>query len=476
MRILAIFFFLMLSLGCQTSPLPSPSQSPHAQEENDHDHEEHAKEETLTLTASQVKELKIRSQAVVYATGAKADVRPGRIEADPKRQAVLSSQVSGTLQQIFVQVGDELRAGSKVAVMACPEVTALQADFHESEVEAELAGKELENKTQLLEVGDDIKRPLEAAKLEVAQANAQRDSAKAKLQSGTLKNERLETLLQEGIASRQQVEESRADKRALEADFEQAEFSLTIAKNHLERERRISESRLNIKAETFPAEARLARARERMKHSRERLQQIGADPEDHTGLITLTSPIAGTLVEGKASIGELVEGGAPIAVVVDSSKVWVWIDLQRADLPFVEKGSPITLSLLEQSDKKVEAHLDYIAPELDKQSQTLRARAVLVDPPPGFRIGSFVNAHLGAGGGEAKPAIPQKAVQVVEGQTVVYLQLSQAYRRTPVTLGESIDKDLVTVEGLQVGDRVVVEGAEQLKSLDLESKIGGHSH
>ena len=325
-------------------------------------------------------------------------------------------------------------------------------------------------------MGDDIKRPLEAAKLEVAQANAQRDSAKAKLQSGTLKNERLETLLEEGIASRQQVEESRADKRALEADFEEAEFTLKIAKNHLERERRISDSRLNVKAETFPAEARLARARERMKHSRERLLQIGADPEDHTGLITLISPIAGTVVEAKASRGELVEGGESIVVVVDASKVWAWIDLQSSDLPLVEKGSPITLSLLEQSDKRVEAYLDYIAPELDKKSQTLRARAILADPPSGFHIGSYVNAHLESGGGEVKPVIPEKAVHVVEGLTVVYLQQGQAYRRTPVRLGESLDKGLVTVEGLQVGELVVVEGVEQVKSLDLKSKIGGHSH
>ena len=476
MRILAIFFFLLLGFGCQTAPLPSLSESPQAQDEHEHEHEDHEEEEALTLTASQVKELKISSQAVVYASGAGTQIRSGRIEADPKRQAVVSSQVSGTLQQIFFQVGDSLQAGSTVAIIASPEVTSLQADFHESEVEAELAGKELANKTQLLEVGDDIKRPLETAKLEVAQANAQRDSAKAKLQSGSLKNQRLETLLQEGIASQQQVEESRADKRALEADFEQAEFSLTIAKNHLEREKRISDSRLNIKAETFPAEARLARARERMKHSKERLQQLGARPEDHTGLITLSSPIAGTVVEAKASRGELVEGGTAIAVVVDSSKVWVWLDLQRADLPSVEKGSPITLSLLEGSDKKVQAYLDYIAPELDEGSQTLKARATLVDPPSDFRIGSFVNAHLEAGGGQAKPAIPQKAVQVVKGQTVVYLQEGNAYRRTPVKLGEALDKDLVSVEGLEVGKRVVVEGVEQLKALDLKSKIGGHSH
>ncbi len=477
MRVTVIFLVLLLSLGCQTAPSPNLSEISRSEVEHDHgEHGEHGEEGVLTLTDSQVKELKIESQQVVYASGASAGLRPGRIEADPNRRAVVSSQVSGTLQQLFVQIGDSLQVGSPVAVVASPEVTSLQADFHEAEVEAELAGKELKNKSQLLEVGDDIKRPLEAAKLEVAQANAQLDSARAKLQNGTLKNERLETLLQEGIASQQQVDESRADKQALEAEFEQAEFVLEIAKNHLDRERRISDSRLNVKAETFPAEARLVRARERMKHSRERLLQLGANPEEHTGLVTLTSPIAGTVVEQQASRGELITSGAPIAVVVDSSKVWAWIDLPRADLQSIEKGSTITLSLLEQSDAKVEAYLDYLAPELDEQSQTLKVRAIVVEPPSGFYIGSYVNARLKSGGHDSRPAVPEKAVQLVEGLTVVYLQQGNAYRRTPVSLGESLDQGLVIVEGLQVGDRVVVDGVEQLKSLDLKSKIGGHSH
>ena len=134
MRILALFLYLLLSLGCQTASTPSPSESPHSQ--HDHDQGEHKEEEMLTLTAAQVKELKISSQSVVYASGSRSEIRPGRIEADPRRQAVVSSQVSGTLQQIFVQVGDSLRAGSTVAVIASPEVTSLQADFHEAEVEA----------------------------------------------------------------------------------------------------------------------------------------------------------------------------------------------------------------------------------------------------------------------------------------------------------------------------------------------------
>jgi RND family efflux transporter MFP subunit len=485
MKSLIISILIFVLAGCDVGGTPTPSSSPPGHDEHvGHNHSEHAEEPDgdqkeegfVTLTPAQQKELRVTTTPVVAASGQSTGLRPGRIEADPDRQVAISSQVSGTLRQLYAQVGAQARVGAIIAVISSPEVTSLQAEYHEAEVESELARKELANKTELFEVGDDIQRPLEQANLEVAQAKAARDSAAAKVKSVVLKNERLETLLKEGIASRQQVEESRADRKTVEADLEQTEAALKIAENHFKRETQVSGSRLRIKAETFPAEARLARASEQMRHAKERLQQLGASPHEHTGLISLSSPIDGIVVERPSSRGELVSPGEPVAVIVDSSRVWVWVDLQRSDLEVVEKGDPMEISLVEQPEQMAEGYLDYISPQLDKVSQTLKARVVLTDPPKGFRLGSFVNAKVTNGTGDSAPAIPQTSVQFVEGVTVVYRREKQGYRRTTVTLGAPVGDSLVVAKGVRVGDEVVLEGVEQLKSLDLADQIGGHQH
>ena len=243
MRLTILFLTLLLLTGCQTKPESgvSATSSPHAEhseqahsgeghedhdssEDSHSDHDDHAPSEDghedhdkhseqegfLELTSAQREQLKVTTQPVVAAGGQSTGLRPGRIEADPDRRVLISSQVQGTLQNIYVQVGVTIDAGASVAVIASPEVTSLQTEYHEAEVEAELARKELANKTELFRVSDEIYQPLETAKLEVAQAKAQRDAAAAQLQSTVLKNERLETLLRDGIASKQQVEESRA--------------------------------------------------------------------------------------------------------------------------------------------------------------------------------------------------------------------------------------------------------------------------
>ena len=48
----------------------------------------------------------------------------------------------------------------------------MQAEYHEAEVESELSEKELANTTSLLEIADDVKRPLEEARLELSKALA----------------------------------------------------------------------------------------------------------------------------------------------------------------------------------------------------------------------------------------------------------------------------------------------------------------
>lgn len=448
-------------------------------EHEGHDHDEHSEENHeeghLEISKAKQKELGIQTQTVILKSGQSTGTRPGIIEANPDAQVLITSQASGTLKQVYARVGTSIAQGAPLALLSSPEVTALQSEFHEAEVEADLARKALSNKLALVRVGDEIRRPREEAQLEVVQAEAQRQAVSAKLKSAVLKNQRLETLLKEGIASQQQADESRAERLALEAELTKAQAALKIAEGHLEREKKIATSGLKVKEETFPAEAQLARAKEKMSHSRQKLVQLGANPQGHSGLVTLTSPIAGTVVERPHSVGSLVAAGEKIALVVNSDTVWVWLDLQRADLGFIEPGDPITLSLSSQSRKTTQGNIDYISPELSTKTQTYRARVVLENAPEDFSLGSFVEARLQNGSGKTQPAIPEKAIQFVEGKTVVYIETPGGFERTPVTVGPAVN-DLVTVVGLEVGQKVAVEGVEQLKSLDLADTVGGHSH
>jgi cobalt-zinc-cadmium efflux system membrane fusion protein len=74
--------------------------------------------------------------------------------------------------------------------------------------------------------------------------------------------------------------------------------------------------------------------------------------------------------------------------------------------------------------------------------------------------------------------VPTAALVLLEGETVVFRQDADG-SLAPVTVrsGAVIGDRTVVLEGVAVGDLVVVEGAYALKAQMLKSKLGeGHAH
>ncbi len=452
------------------SPANAGHDHDHGEQPDKHEHKE-SEEGFVLLTAAQRKEigLEIASPVSGSITGA---TRTGRVEADPDRSVVISPQVAGTIKHLPVIIGSRVRQGESIAVVESPEIAVLKGEYHNAEVEVDLATKELANKEALFALGDESRREVEEATLQLAEARAKQEAVDARLTSAKLAHERLVTLREEGIASAQQEEQALAERKALEADLRQAASAIAIAKQHLEREKRVAGSQLRRKSETFPAEANLARARENLKHIEERLLQLGADLGEG-GSVTLTSPIDGQVIKRPVNRGQAVSSGEVVAELVDPSHVWVMVDLTRADLAKVKLGDPVTITLVNDTQTQGRGEISYIDPQVDTESQTVRARVELKQSGGRFRLGSFVNATLT--GKSDLPSLPKEAIQEVEGETVVYRVEGEGFRRTAVKV-LSQNADSVQISGLGVGSQVVVKGAADLKAMDLSGTIGGHHH
>ncbi len=493
MRHRYLLLLLIVLVGCAPRPegegsAVEPSGQPTSVERQEHDddhvgdehneekgHEESGDEGFVVLTEAQKKEISLKVVPVTTGRGQRTGSRTGRVEADPDRRVLVGSQVSGTILHLPVIVGSHVRRGDLIATLQSPEVAQLKAEYHGAEVEADLAAKELTNIKGLIAVGDESRRDVEEARLELARAEASRDSIKARLKSSKLAFDRLAQLESEGIASKQQVEQAVAEQKAFEADLRQAKTEVEIATQHLDRERRVSGSAFREKAETFPAEANLARAKESIKHLEERLKQLGADPETNEGNVNLSSPIDGQVVERPVTRGEVVHPDDSLATLIDSTQVWVFVDLLRSDLATVRVGDRVELRLTTDTSVTAQGRLSYIETQVKPNSQTVRGRVILREGVAKFRVGSFVDAFLETEKDVEVTLIPTEALQQVEGQTVVYRAKDNGFQRTPVSVTGTKGNASV-VGGLSKEARVVSQGATDLKALDLAGTIGGHHH
>ncbi|MBE6287628.1 MAG: efflux RND transporter periplasmic adaptor subunit [Mediterranea massiliensis] len=91
--------------------------------------------------------------------------------------------------------------------------------------------------------------------------------------------------------------------------------------------------------------------------------------------------------------------------------------------------------------------------------------------------GSFVEIYLLSTPMEGVLSLPHTALTEEQGSFFVYLQLDkECYKKQLVTLGADNGKEVQVLSGIHAGDKIVTEGAYQVKLAGTANAIPGHSH
>ena len=76
-----------------------------------------------------------------------------------------------------------------------------------------------------------------------------------------------------------------------------------------------------------------------------------------------------------------------------------------------------------------------------------------------------------------RQSLPHSALTEEQGSFFVYLQLDEeGYKKQLVTLGADNGESVQILSGVKAGDRVVTEGAYQVKLASATNAIPAHSH
>jgi len=206
--------------------------------------------------------------------------------------------------------------------------------------------------------------------------------------------------------------------------------------------------------------------------------------EEATTHLAFVSPSTGFVIERMVTTGQYVERGTPLYAVADLSTVWVQLEAFETDLVYLRPGQAVEVTLPALPGKVFEGKIDYIDPVVDPRKRTARVRIAL--PNDDFRIKpemlaqGIVHARLDEAGNPAgedalqPKTIPASAPLFTGQRSLVYVRVPDAERPTfearEVTLGPRVSDGYIVLEGLEEGERVVVNG--QFK-IDSELQIRG---
>ena len=189
----------------------------------------------------------------------------------------------------------------------------------------------------------------------------------------------------------------------------------------------------------------------------------------------IKSPLSGWIIEKHVTSGEFVSAEGPIYVIADLSQVWVNLAVFPKDAEKIGPGQTVTLHAI-GSDTWTEGTIEYLTPVLDARTRSMTARIVLPNPNNTWRPGTFVHADIVASRGEERRLVEKGAVQVLDGETVVFVPVgSRRFRPVPVQVGESDPRFIEILSGLDKGMEYVANGSFELKAKIVTSALGGHA-
>ena len=285
-------------------------------------------------------------------------------------------------------------------------------------------------KDRLFEEGDVVKKgqllftlerePFEA---EVAQASANLEKARADAKIAKLNLERALELRKTGNISQATVDTREAENSVAQAQVLQAQAALNLSKINL-------------------------------------------------GYTSVKAPFAGKIGLAAFSAGEYLPANTTLAemVSVDPMNVLFSISeremlaLQSAGILKSKDNLSISLKMADGSIYRYGGQVNFMDVTVSDHTDTLSLRAGFPTPSPQLFSGQFVSVILEYESPVEKIVVPQAALMsAVNGKYVYTVDSQNKIVSRPVVLGAEQGKNIVILEGLEEGERVVTEGLQKVR-------------
>ncbi len=296
-----------------------------------------------------------------------------------------------------------------------------------------------------------------------------------------MRGQLLATLLQTPTAAEAaqiRIENSRVDaeRRRLAQGEIEARARLNAAAAEADRAKRLLEKKAYSQRQFEVAEADRKAAEATLAGMQEQIKALQTAPT--TSNYQVTAPISGTIVELKKAAGEEVHPGEPILEIVALDQVWVEAPIFEKDLGRMTRSVDATFTTAAYPDKEFHGRLINIGAVVDEQSRTAKAVFEVNNLAGELKLGMQANLRLSAGDKTTVLLVPKESVLDNEGKKIVYvLRSGEEFERRDVVLGDEFGDKIAILSGVKRGERVVTQGAYQLKLQELRpANAGAHTH
>jgi multidrug resistance efflux pump len=247
----------------------------------------------------------------------------GRIEG---REVTLApKEIQGRVKRLLVDEGFKVQKGQLLA-----ELESQQLDARFATLDANVANVDAQVKQASIDIGFTIKNSdasIAAAEAVVSAVAARLSRSEAVLENNKAEYDRQTTLFREGVISKSALDQatmnyqtSLADADAAQKDLRQATANLALAQ--------ASKDTIELKQQQLHALQEVRRG------AAAQLREAQANIEERE----IRAPIDGTILSRTVEVGDVVNPGSPVFVMVDMSRLYLKVYVPEPDIPKLKLG------------------------------------------------------------------------------------------------------------------------------------------
>ncbi len=352
------------------------------------------------------------------------------------QDTILYAKTGGTVRRWYAGLGQHVKAGQLLV-----------------ELDIAYVGQELnEARQQATEAGESIAQAnsgLAQAQAALEQAEAALKQARSNLQLAKLNRERADTLVAQGVVSRQEADDKQAVFDARQADVEAAQATVRVRQAEL----KAQQSEIDLRQSARKArEANVGRLAERQ------------------GFERVTAPYDGIITARNIEVGaRILENGATgtglgLYRITKQDVIRVFTSVPQTNASAMHAGLPVTMRVKELPERTFTGQVFGTAHLIDPASRTMMVEVRFPNRDEQLLPGMYAEVKFTLPAPHRTLLIPASAlIANAEGTQVLTVRADQTVHIVKVELGRDLGKEIEVVNGLAGNETVITNPTDAFR-------------
>ena len=242
------------------------------------------------------------------------------------------------------------------------------------------------------------------------------------------------------------------DSEIMQNNLDELEFGLALAKTTFERQERLWAQEIGSELQFLQVKNNYLSLKNKFAATKAQLKKLN-----------VSAPISGTLEEIYLNTGELAAPGIAAFRIVNAENVLIEADVAEKYSNILKKKTPVTIHFKSLGTSR-NAHLNFIGQVINPANRTFKVNIELNNAEGTLKPNAVASLEIRDFSSNEALVVPSQVVKKDMRGDYLYISDKGIAKKKYIKLGLSHSDKSMILEGLNLGDVIIVDGYNELVS------------